>query len=105
VSDERIDLEELADDPEGRIQMYNLGGEYPGLPTRLVAWPDYCVQVERAEKAERARAAREDTEQREEKLREAAQAFVDAALNPFDPGEYEFRRLRAALAENGDTDD
>ena len=34
-----------------------------------------------------------------ERLREAAQAFVDAALNPFDSGEQEFARLRAVLAD------
>jgi hypothetical protein len=35
-----------------RVQMYNLDGESPELPTRLLAWPDYCTQVERAEQAE-----------------------------------------------------
>jgi hypothetical protein len=36
-----------------KIQMYNLAGEYPELPSRLLAWPDFCTQVARAESAER----------------------------------------------------
>ncbi len=47
--------------PDGKIQMYNLGGEYPELPTRLLEWPDLCTEIERANAAE----------QREQALREA----------------------------------
>ena len=42
-----------------KVQMYNLRGEYPELPSRLLAWPDYCTQVARAESAEASLAAKE----------------------------------------------
>lgn len=43
LSDERGD---------DRVQMYNLAGEYPDLPSRLLAWPDFCTEVDRANAAE-----------------------------------------------------
>jgi hypothetical protein len=50
---------------DGKIQMYNLAGEYPDLPSRLLEWPDYCTEVDRADKAEQ-RVAELEADVREE---------------------------------------
>ena len=57
--------------------MYNLAGEYPDLPSRLLAWADYCVQVERADMAEE----REKALQEKIARAAAALAYLAPALD------------------------
>jgi hypothetical protein len=67
--------------PDGKIQMYNLDGKYPDLPLRLLEWPDFCTEVDRANAAE-ARiveleaAARGDTERPEGRLRHVTERLI-----------------------------
>lgn len=80
--------------PDGKIQMYHLGGEYPELPTRLLEWPDLCTEVDRANAAEERvaeleAAAREDTERPDA-------ALVVIALRTTD--RHVQRRLETALS-------
>lgn len=57
-----------------KVQMYNLAGEYPELPTRLLAWPDFCIEVTRADTAEADRDQKREQLDRQQERAENAEA-------------------------------
>jgi len=82
---EQRHVEQQAADPQEheKIQMYNLAGEVPHWPSRLLAWPDFCTQVARAEYAEDRKVAAIEAAADMEQRAHAAEALAAERLDSY----------------------